>query len=494
MPPPGADPPGRSPVSFLLLSAVVAALFGGLLLYSQTAAFAWDEGFHLLAAQLIRAGKRPYLDFCYPQAPLYAWWNAAWMRLLGDTWRAAHLLSAAATAGAVLLAADFLLARFPIAAWRTASAIAAALLVGLNCMVVEFGAVGQAYGLCLLLLVAAFRVSIPAVASKRLLPSAAAGFLASAAAAASLLTAAAAPVLLLWILLHDRTEKRWIKLAAFLAGAAVPWLPVAWLLVKAPGAVFFNLIGYQLRYRRTNWEDATPHDLAVLASWTRSPQALVLGLLAASGLWFIVRRSGWDRARRAEFYLCGWLALALAAELGATHPTFERYFIFVVPFLAILAAVGLYALASRMHGRAWPVAILAIVLSLGLARSLYGERHELAWRDLEAVARKVNEVTPAQGTLWADEHFYFLTKRPPPEGMEFSYAQVIDIPAEAAGPLHIVNQWELVRQAEAGRFGTVATCEAEPEIDEMGLPQLYLHRATIASCSVFWGRKAAPAP
>src|ERR1035441_953555 len=59
--------------------ALVALLLtAGLAVYAQTLAFAWDEGFHLLAAQLIKAGKTPYLDFFFPQAPLNAYWNAAW--------------------------------------------------------------------------------------------------------------------------------------------------------------------------------------------------------------------------------------------------------------------------------------------------------------------------------------------------------------------------------------------------------------------------------
>jgi hypothetical protein len=47
--------------SFLLPSFVLAsALLGAVLLaYSQTNAFAWDEGFHLLAATLIKSGRSP---------------------------------------------------------------------------------------------------------------------------------------------------------------------------------------------------------------------------------------------------------------------------------------------------------------------------------------------------------------------------------------------------------------------------------------------------
>ena len=70
------------------------------LIYATTRAFTWDESYHLLAAQLIGAGKTPYLDFCFPQTPLNAYWNAAWMRLLGQSWRVPHILAALLTVGA----------------------------------------------------------------------------------------------------------------------------------------------------------------------------------------------------------------------------------------------------------------------------------------------------------------------------------------------------------------------------------------------------------
>ena len=182
---------------FLWLCGLVSLLAAGLVVYSQTLAFAWDEGYHLLAAQLIKSGKQPYLDFCFPQTPLNAYWNALWMAVFGESWRTAHAVAAVATAGAILLTAHFLLTRFPLPGWRLAAALAAALIVGQNHIVLYFGTIGQAYGLCLFLTVAAFRLSISAVDRKGLLLPGLAGFLAGAAAASSLLTAPVAPVLLL---------------------------------------------------------------------------------------------------------------------------------------------------------------------------------------------------------------------------------------------------------------------------------------------------------
>ncbi|HEV2446792.1 MAG TPA: hypothetical protein VGS58_12755, partial [Candidatus Sulfopaludibacter sp.] len=292
----------------------VCGLFAAVLIaYSQTWAYTGDEGFHLLAAQLIRRGMRPWVDFCFPQAPLNAWWNAAWMSLLGESWQVPHLVSAILTAAAVLLVADYVLRHFPLSgAWSIAAAIAAGLLTGLNAQVFGYGPLGQAYGLCLFLEVAAFRLAVRDGA----MPAAGAGLLASAATAASLLAAPAAAVLFLWNVLL----RRWRNTAAFLAAAALPWLPVLWLAIQGPRQTWFNLAVYHVRFRQLYWPETTQHDLEVMTSWIDSGQALVLGGLAIGGLLWALRQSGWPRPIRSEMALCGALALAICAGLGLAHP------------------------------------------------------------------------------------------------------------------------------------------------------------------------------
>jgi hypothetical protein len=463
-----------------------------LLVYSQTAAFAWDEGFHLLAAQLIKSGRRPYLDFCFPQTPLNAYWNAAWMAVFGESWRTAHAVAALATAGAILLTADFLLARFPVPAWRFACALGAALTVGLNQLVLYFGTVGQAYGLCLFLIVAAFRLSIVSVERNSLIVPAVAGFLAAAAAESSLLTAPVGPVLLLWILIHNRAGARIAKLAAFLAGSVIALQPLFWLFVKSPRQVLFSVLQYNLRYRQVAWSSAIRHDLELMASWIDSSQALLLGLLAIAGLLFITFRSEWDRPRKAEFYLCAWLALALWAQISSAHPHFPQYFILVVPFLGVLASVGLYSVASRMYhpDRPFlPILVYGVLLSLGLAKSLYDERDDFTWADVEEIARKVDQVTPPNAPLYADESVYFVTGRRPPSGMELRDSHKLELPAPLAEEMHIVNGSELDRRIKAGVFSTVETCTfPEEKIKALGLSKLYSNHAEFDECSVFWGK------
>ena len=118
-------------------------------------AFTYDEAYHLLTSQLIVAGRTPYIDFCFPQTPLNAYWNAAWMRVLGESWHVPHFFAALFIIGAAGLIADYVGRRFPVREWRTAGAIAAMMAIGLNGAVFEYGPV-QAYGICLFGVVAGF--------------------------------------------------------------------------------------------------------------------------------------------------------------------------------------------------------------------------------------------------------------------------------------------------------------------------------------------------
>ncbi|HLG95634.1 MAG TPA: hypothetical protein VKX49_04915 [Bryobacteraceae bacterium] len=482
---------GERGPGFLWLWGLVALLFAGLLFYSQKQAFSWDEGFHLLASALIIGGKRPYLDFCFPQTPLNAYFYAGWMGLFGESWKVAHIAASILTAAAILLTADYVLARFPIREWRLAGALLAALFVGLNDTVVFFGTIAQAYALCLLFVVASFRVAVIAAGRVSPLSSAAAGLLVSAAAASSLLTAPAVPVLLGWTLIANRAGNRWTKAVAFLAAAVVPFAPVLWLFLQSPHAVLFNIVEYQLFGRRAKWEGASSHDLSVLTSWADSGPALLLGALAVAGLLFIARRRNWPRPLRLEFYLCAWLAGAMALEIGAAHPTFSWYFVFTVPFLAILAVAGLAEVAARLYRpgrRAVPVIAVSFLLTIGLARAVREDLQEMNWPKMENIARKVSDVTPTNGSIWAGEQFFFLTHREPPDGMEFQAAQKMSMPMAEAAPLHILPAQELERRVKAGAYDTIENCDDE-RIKELGLSKRYLKSEEFDECTVFWNKK-----
>jgi hypothetical protein len=486
---PYPEPAGRNQKSYWLLASVLALLTACLLLYSQTDAFAWDEGFHLLTAQLITRGKRPYLDFNFSQTPLNAYWNALWMLMFGQSWRIAHLAASLMTGGAILLIADYLFFNFPVQSWRFPAALMAIFAIGLNVLIVQYGTIGQAYALCLFLIVAAFRVTVGTVDRQGLLLSALAGLLASAGAASTLLAAPVCPVLALWIAVQNRAGNRWAKLTAFLAGAAIPFLPVLYLYIKGPRQTLFNIIQYNLIFRQVEWPGAIPHDIGVMLSWLNSAQALIMGLLALAGLLFIKFRSGWSQSQRAEVYLCGWLALALECYISTAHPTFQRYYLLSIPFLMVLAAAGLYSVSSRLYAPNrpfWPIFALTAIFSLELAKALHDKHANVNWLDLQKVAAKAGQVTPPGGSILSDEQIYFLTRRPPPSGMELADSHKLDFPPERAVPLHLVSEAEELKQLKAKRFSTAVDCDKGHKLGEEDFKKLYRQKAEFDNCTVYW--------
>jgi hypothetical protein len=473
----------------------IALLTAALIVYATTIGFVWDEGFHAVAAQLIAHGKRPYLDFCFPQTPLNAYWNSLWIRLFGENWRVLHVVAVLEIGGAMFLAAQWILTRFPVARWRWAAAIVAVSFIGLHTEVVQFGPIAQAYAIAMLLLTAAFRVAVlwPERPRSATL-SFATAVLSAGAAASTLLTAPAAAVFFGWFCLKATGVRRLRNAVAFVIGAVIPFAPVLWLFARAPKIVFFNIVQYQAIYRRYDWPGATPHDIDVLSAWLADGQSLLLVLLSAYALYFLVRKSGWAAEIRSQYYLCACAAAALTIYISTAHPTFARYFIVAVPLVAIVAAVGMYAFASRMtdsHRPLWPTAILVAILLLAYGRAIFDERDAATWGQYERITKIVHDVTPKNGIIYADELVYFLLKQAPPSGMEFSYSHKVQLSAAEEKLYHIVSDKELDKLVAAGHFATVETC-SDDRTDEMHLDQVFAHKKDVQDCSVFWGWKQGP--
>jgi len=471
------------------LCAVVAV---ALMVYAQTDAFAWDEGYHLLAAQLIDRGLRPYIDFCFPQTPLNTYWNAGWFRVFGDTWRTAHAVAAVMVSLATLMTGLYVWRRFPVAGWRTAAGASSVILAGFNIAVFEFGTIGQAYGLCLFLIVAAFLCAITAAERTGLLFAAGAGLLASTAANASLLTAPVAPVLLIWLIVCNGAGNRWAKAGAFVVCGVTPFLPLAWLFLQGPRQTVFNVLQYQMLYRQLQWEGAWQHNIDEWTAWLSSPQALMLGLLAIAGLKFVWKHREWERAVRREFYLCGWLAVTLLLHISTALPTFTRYYLLAVPFLAILAGAGLYSVGSRLAAPDrpfWPAMIVCVLACLCLGKVVFDSHDSVNWHDVEQVANKVKQVTPPQAVLFADEPTYFVSKHAPPSGMELADSHKLNFSAADAALFHVISGAELEKKMRAGAYDVIQITDDDVRIDKLGLRQMYAHSAELADNDIFWGRK-----
>jgi uncharacterized membrane protein HdeD (DUF308 family) len=482
--------------SAALFAGVLALISAGVLVYSQTMSFVWDEGFHLVAAQLIDAGKIPYIDFCFPQTPLNAYFNAGLMRMFGQNWHVTHVAAALFVIGTMILMADLVHRRFPIPGWRLASALFVACTVGLDVVIMQFGTSAQAYGIGMFLVVAAFRCTIAGARKRQPWLCLIAGLLAGSAAGSTLLTAPAAPILLVWLWIYNRGGGRRIKATAFLVAAVIPFAPVFWLLAKAPRQTSFNVVQYQALFRRVNWGDVNAHDVDALSDWLASTQALIIGLLAIAGLLYLWKNRLRNRTRRAELNLVAWLSIGMGLYIATAHPTFGRYFVFMIPFTAVLAAVGLYSVGSRLAAPDrpfWPAAVAIGLITLSLGKALFDDRASEQWKDYQEIANKVKQVTPPHKLYFADELVYFLLHQIPPTGMEFSYSRKLQLPADQEQLYHIISNAEFKKQIAAGRFYTVENCK-DDVIDEFKLDDLFPNRKDIGNCSVYWGEVNRGAP
>jgi hypothetical protein len=263
---------------------------------------------------------------------------------------------------------------------------------------------------------------------------------------------------------------------------------VLWLLAHNPRVVVFDIFRYHVFYRRSDWPGATEHDLEVFRSIFTAPAAVLIAILAALGLWFVLRSPEW-RERRPDLVLAAALGIALAIFVSTAHPTFERYYLLTTPFLAILGAIGLYEIAKRtgaLERPWWPVATVGVILGATLVYEVRGWREEMHWSDIEPLARKVDEVSAPGAKLYVDEHIAFLTRRTPLEGNEYLSSHKLRLPEELARAVHIIPQPEWDRRISEGEFDTIQTCEGEDWIKDWALPSLYRSRADISDCSVFW--------
>jgi hypothetical protein len=471
---------------------LVALLGAGLMAYAQTWAFAWDEGFHLLAAQLILKGMRPYLDFFHAQTPLYAYWNAFWMRVFGDTWRTAHAVSSLCATLAVWLTGTYVLDRFDGGIWRKnwrlPLACAAVLLTALNSQVVQFGTIGQPYGLCLLAVVVAFRFTVANVKRDDARFAFGAGFFAGAAAASSLLTAPMGPVFFGWMLQAPGAKVK--RILAFIAGGLIPFLPLLRLFLMAPKVVFFGAVKFHLFYRTVDWSESEKQNADVALGWVESPHAMVLALLVLFGLIFLARNPV-PVALRRELHLCLWLSMVESLYLLYVRPTFSRYYLFVVPFVVIISIIGLYY-AGTVIGRPdkprWIMLMLIALLSVGVGRTLNGGKGDYRWSDWVKLGKKVDEVTHSGAILGADEAVYFITRRTPPSGLEYDDTHKLRLSNELSEQLHVFSKEDQEKRIKSGYYDTLATCEDEDKADKDNLSGIYKQTTKIGDCAVYWDK------
>src|SRR5262249_16794417 len=134
---------------------------------------------------------------------------------------------------------------------------------------------------------------------------------------------------------------------------------------------------------------------------------------------------------------------------------------------------------------------LLVLFVAGVPWWLSQQHNHLTWPKLVEVARAVDDITPRDELIWADEMIYFAALRIPPSGLEHSDSHKLQFSPSESTSLHVVPRADLYDWIAAGRFATVEGCFATDDwIDESGIRKVYKKRTTVNGCDIFWSKTA----
>ncbi|MFL6513862.1 MAG: ArnT family glycosyltransferase [Chthoniobacterales bacterium] len=476
-----------------IVIAVVGLLGAGFAAISQGYYEHGDEGFYIVAAQLVGLGKRPYLDFYFQHGPLYPYATAAWFKIFGNSWRSAHLLSALLSFLCAAMMSAFFFRRVEPRGWRLTLAILAPLLLLTNVLTIHWGGLIEPFAWCIAFLFAEFLLTLRAV-ERPGFSAIWAGLLSGLAASGYLLTAPAAPVLFLWIATHVAKADRIKKCVQFAVGAGIGLLPLAFFLAVAPRITLSNIVGYHFTGRFTAPSRPDQTFIPAVTGWLHSPQGVLLVLLGVVGVAYVFGKFSGKQLVSGPLQLSavitGFMAIAFC---GIRPAPFTHYFILVVPFLTLLACYGVYAIGTRICSGWQPIGLILVVVGIfayeakaTIREQLSISARQMSWQENEQVAELINRVVPRDCPIFAEDGaIYGAAKRIPPSGLENNYSSFLRAAPETNKMLHVIPQPEIDTMVTEGHFCAVVTWSRE-RAEALRLGSLYRYHKDYPVHVVFW--------
>jgi len=441
---------------WLLLSTGLIAWFGLLARFRLVDA---DEGWELLAARLVAAGARPYLDFFTQQMPLLPWVYGAWGRIAAFGWGQGRALSALLAATGGLLVARIAGRATGRAGWGW---VAAALFAS-NALVFTWLPVVKTYALTTVLLLGAWDVL--AAGPDRSWRWTVAGILAGLAVETRLYVLVVVPWLCPAGSARRRAKGGHVRYAA---GVALALIPAIRLGVADPARWWFMNVGYHLTRTDAGWSTALGQKLGTVLTLgglsdeggAAGSQMLLLSVLAAA--------LGWRaRARPVP------RPVVIAALLGLISliptPAFIQYFCLAVPFLILGLVEWMAAAGADDPARPGRALLIAMAAAYGLAVPSEWHRGVVSGADLviderpagwslktvEAVAGCVDRETAAAGepvlSWWPG---YLVGSRAAPvPGMEnqFALSAALRVAPDRRLAWHLPDPHAVALMLRAGR-------------------------------------------
>ncbi len=346
-----------------------------------------DEGFYLLAAELVSQGKVPYLDFFYPQAPYQPYIIASWFKIFGASWLSARIFTSLLFSLIGLL----IFARLRNNC-RTFSALTGLILFNTSALALNWFLPIKNYGLTAVLLYTSYYLI--AVTPNRLRGFLAGIFLASAIGCRSYV-AILAPACVLIIFFKNRR-----LLLPFIFGGLVGGSPMLVLCCLNPEKFWFNNLGYHLL--RSNWSiaEALEQKKLILQGLLGLRAAIKFASLQIPLLiWTAIISAILTSIKRLRF---DWSLLFIGALLLISFvptPSQVQYFSILIPFLITNIILLINPLLTRGFGKQ------LYLLGLLIITFTYGWGFSSDLRSFTEQASKTNQ--GYKGTALVPPHSIF---------------------------------------------------------------------------------------
>lgn len=340
-----------------------------------------DEGFYLLAAKLVSEGNVPYLDFFYPQMPLYPYLVALFVWPLESIWLGGRMVSGFAAALVAFQLYIFLKVRF-----ARAFAIFGILIFCSSHLIFGWFSVAKPFAVVSLFLVAAYILLDLPRNNRLLLRAFLSGIFACIAVQVRALTCLVLPVLFLMGFWQGRKQGVSYKTGGyFLLGCFIALLPSIYIALADHELFWLNNVEYhQLRdYTGSCLLGPGCEKLETLLQLIgvksshkpygdQFPYLFWLALLYGLASIVFFRR------------LSAALFMALALFIANLFPPklYEQYFSIVVPFLIIVVVelfYQLFRLIKKDKGMVFQrnavCSFYAVVIIFSVLYSYAGLRH-----------------------------------------------------------------------------------------------------------------------
>jgi hypothetical protein len=287
-----------------------------------------DEGFYLLASRLVSEGKELYLDFFYPQMPLFPYLFAGWFNLNGIGWESAR----------ILLAVSLALFAFVFFEHLKQSLNFKLALLGLIMFcgaepIIAWFTVAKPYGLSALLLFVAY-LAVKNTSKHKALPLVA-GIALAFATNFRLYLCALFPIYFYEYLIVSQEHKK-KDILTFSLGFLLGLSPNLYWIIKDFELFYFNNLGYHFERASAAILDSMPSKLNILKGLFAFKLSTRGGFQYALLIYPAIIYIFSCFLRRKRLGLALNLSVAIFLVSFIPSPAFYQYFSIMIPFLLIV--------------------------------------------------------------------------------------------------------------------------------------------------------------